>query len=96
MAKGRPTIPAPTMALTRLEAHPKTVDLCSALSVSDAAIVFLRRVVPPGVRKNLPPFALSVVESLGRKKGDLGYDAVMLFFGWGVLVMNLCEIHREL
>ena len=59
-----PTIPAPMMALTKLDVAPATDDLCS-LALVDSFLIL--RVVPPGVE-----IWMSLRGVDGAKKGDAG------------------------
>ena len=64
IANGIPTIPAPMMALTKLDVAPATDDLCS-LALVDSFLIL--RVVPPGVE-----IWMSLRGVDGAKKGDAG------------------------
>lgn len=66
-----PTIPAPIMALTKLEVAPATVDFFSFVLEHSFLI---RRDVPPGVE-----IWTSLCGSEGAKKGDLGCCCCWLF-----------------
>lgn len=87
MAKGMPTIPAPMMALTRLEVAPEMEDLCSTAS-RDSFLMSLD--VPPGVDTWT---SLRGVE--GAKKGELVWASFFLGLGGMVLIVSVDDGAEE-